>query len=48
VEKRLLYPPGFEAPWGVMAEHRTIARHLDEMMADERVRIDEQGVYSMA
>lgn len=48
VEKRLLYPPGFEAPWVVMAEHRTIARHLDEMMTDERVRIDEQGVYSTA
>ncbi|WP_423459886.1 MBL fold metallo-hydrolase [Ottowia sp. VDI28] len=48
VEKRLLYPPGFEAPWVVMAEHRTIARHLDEMMANERVRMDERGLYRIA
>lgn len=46
VEKRLLYPPGFEAPWVVMAENRTISRHLEEMMAEERVQMDELGVYS--
>lgn len=48
VEKRLLYPPGFEAPWVEMAETRTISRHLEEMVGQNRVRMDEPGLYSAA
>jgi glyoxylase-like metal-dependent hydrolase (beta-lactamase superfamily II) len=45
VEKRLLYPPGFDAPWVRMAESRTISRHLEELLADGRVRMEESGLY---
>jgi glyoxylase-like metal-dependent hydrolase (beta-lactamase superfamily II) len=45
VELRLLYPPGYESPWVVSAETRTIAQHLVELVADGRVKVDEQGVY---
>ncbi len=45
VEQRLLYPKGFEGAWVVGAERRTILQHLDELLADGRVQVDEQGVY---
>jgi glyoxylase-like metal-dependent hydrolase (beta-lactamase superfamily II) len=45
VEQRLLYPPGYESPWVISAETRTIAQHLVELVADGRVKVDEQGVY---
>lgn len=48
VEKRLLYPTGFEAPWVEMAENRTIARHLEELESQGHVRADERGAYSPA
>lgn len=32
VEKRLLYPPGFDAPWVFGAEARSISQHLDELL----------------
>ena len=48
VEQRLLYPPGYEAPWVVSAETRTISQHLAELMADGRVQVDEEGVYRLA
>ncbi len=33
VEQRLLYPPGFDAPWVQGAEARSISQHLDELLA---------------
>ncbi|WP_179400864.1 MBL fold metallo-hydrolase [Burkholderia guangdongensis] len=47
VERRLLYPPGYEALWVVDAETRTISQHLAELVADGRVQVDEQGVYRL-
>lgn len=40
VECRLLYPPGHQDLWVVDAETRSISRHLEEMLADGRVRIE--------
>ena len=48
VELRLLYPRGYESPWVVSAETRTISQHLDELLADARVAVDEAGVYRLA
>ena len=45
VEKRLLYPLGYDAPWVRMVEARTILRHLEELLADGRVTPDDHGVY---
>ena len=45
VECRLLYPPGYQELWVVDAETRSISAHLGEMLADERVKADENGVY---
>ena len=45
VECRLLYPPGHQKFWVVDAETRSISQHLAEMLADGRVRVDENGVY---
>lgn len=47
VERRLLYPAGFEAPWVSGAEARTISQHLDELLADGRVQVSEDGVYRL-
>jgi glyoxylase-like metal-dependent hydrolase (beta-lactamase superfamily II) len=43
VAMRLLYPQGHEEVWIDCAERRTIAQHLDEMLADGRVRRDDAG-----
>ena len=45
---RLLYPPGHQDLWVVDAETRSISSHLDEMLADGRVRLDEGGVYRLS
>lgn len=45
VAKRLLYPPHIQELWVDDAEARTIAQHLDELMADGRVRVDAEGLY---
>jgi glyoxylase-like metal-dependent hydrolase (beta-lactamase superfamily II) len=45
VECRLLYPPGHQDFWVIDAETRSISRHLDEMLADGRVKADDDGVY---
>lgn len=45
VEQRLLYPLGYEGPWVVSAETRTILQHLAELGADGRVVVNEEGVY---
>ena len=47
VEHRLLYPPGHEAPWVIDAETRSISQHLDELLADGRVRVDEKRLYRL-
>lgn len=48
VAQRLLYPPGYESPWVVSAETRTISQHLAELVADGRVAVDEAKVYRLA
>ncbi|WP_028222890.1 MBL fold metallo-hydrolase [Paraburkholderia oxyphila] len=48
VEQRLLYPRGYENPWVVSAETRTISQHLAELVAAGRVKMDEEGVYRLA
>ena len=48
VEHRLLYPPGYDSPWVADAESRTISLHLEELMVDGRVKMDEQGAYRAA
>lgn len=45
VEQRLLYPPGYDSPWVVDAETRTISQHLAELVSDGRLQVNEQGVY---
>jgi glyoxylase-like metal-dependent hydrolase (beta-lactamase superfamily II) len=45
---RLLYPPGHQDLWVVDAETRSISSHLDEMLADGRVRLDEGGIYRLS
>jgi hypothetical protein len=47
VECRLLYPPGYQNFWVIDAETRSISRHLDEMLADGRVAVDDNGVYRL-
>jgi glyoxylase-like metal-dependent hydrolase (beta-lactamase superfamily II) len=41
VAMRLLYPAGHEEVWIDCAERRTIAQHLDELLAAGRVRVDD-------
>jgi len=43
VRMRLLYPVGYEEVWIDCAERRTIAAHLDEMVADGRVEASGDG-----
>lgn len=45
VQQRLLYPPGFYAPWVEAAETRTLLRHLDELLAAGRVGQEESDTY---
>ena len=39
----LLYPPGHDALWVACAERRSIGLHLDELLADGRVRQQDDG-----
>lgn len=48
VKERLIYPPHYESPWVDSSEARTISQHLAELVADERVQVDEQDVYRVA
>jgi glyoxylase-like metal-dependent hydrolase (beta-lactamase superfamily II) len=48
VEQRLLYPVHYESPWVAASERRTISQHLDELLRDGRVLVDERGVYRVA
>ncbi|MFO1084096.1 MAG: MBL fold metallo-hydrolase [Reyranellaceae bacterium] len=45
IARRLLYPPHIQELWVDDAERRTIAQHLDELMADGRVQRDAEGLY---
>ena len=47
VRQRLLDPPGHEAPWVDFAERRSIGLHLDELLADDRVRALEDGRFML-
>jgi len=48
VERRLLYPQGYQGvPWVEDAETYTISQHVQELLADGRVRVDEAGVYRL-
>lgn len=44
VAGRLIYPPHYQSPFVDTSEARTISQHLDELLADGRVRVEE-GVY---
>ena len=44
----LLYPPGHDAPWVDYAERRSIGLHLDELIADGRVRQLDDGRFALA
>jgi glyoxylase-like metal-dependent hydrolase (beta-lactamase superfamily II) len=48
VAQRVLYPQGYDSPWVIDAETRTISQHLDELLAQERVRVDDGGTYRLA
>ena len=43
VQQRLLYPAGYEELWVNDAERRTIAQHLQELLAQGRVRLQGDG-----
>ena len=43
VRQRLLYPPEHDALWVDCAERRSIGLHLDELLADGRVRLQGDG-----
>ena len=46
VSQGFLYPPGHSAPWTASAEERTLQQHLDELMSQGRVALD-QGYYAL-
>jgi glyoxylase-like metal-dependent hydrolase (beta-lactamase superfamily II) len=45
---RLLYPLDYEAPWVLDVERRTISQHLDELLAEGRLAVDDEGRYRAA
>ena len=48
VRQRLLYPPEHDALWVGFAERRSIGMHLDELLADGRVRATGDGRFRLA
>jgi glyoxylase-like metal-dependent hydrolase (beta-lactamase superfamily II) len=42
-----LYPPGHSAPWTASAEQRTLQQHLDELLTQHRVQLQD-GRYALA
>jgi glyoxylase-like metal-dependent hydrolase (beta-lactamase superfamily II) len=44
-QARLLYPEDYAEVWVLDAERRTIAQHLDELVAQDRVGADDEGRY---
>jgi glyoxylase-like metal-dependent hydrolase (beta-lactamase superfamily II) len=47
VAARMLYPPDYEEIWVEDAERRSIEQHLDEMLAQGRVRRDDAGRFQL-
>jgi glyoxylase-like metal-dependent hydrolase (beta-lactamase superfamily II) len=47
-DRRLLYPPDYQASWVIDAETHTISQHLAEFLAEGRVQVDERGAYRPA
>ncbi|HYD76543.1 MBL fold metallo-hydrolase [Ramlibacter sp.] len=47
VQRRILYPAGFSVPYAECAERNSIRMHLDELVAQGRVRA-EDGVFGLA
>lgn len=45
VARRLLYPVGYEVPFVPCAERRTIAMHLDELLASGQIATQDDGRY---
>jgi hypothetical protein len=43
---RLIYPPDYHEVWIEDAERRTIAQHLDELVAAGRVVVEDAGRYA--
>lgn len=48
VARRLMYPPGHADLWVDCAEARAIGMHLDELVADGRVRREADGRFTLA
>ncbi len=48
VRQRLLYPPEHDALWVGFVERRSIQMHLDELLADGRVRQQDDGRWTTA
>ena len=48
MRQRLLYPPEHDAQWVVCVERRSIGMHLDELLAEGRVRLQDDGRYTLA
>lgn len=48
VAQRLLYPPEHDALWVDVAEARSIGMHLDELLAEGRVRRLDDGRFALA
>jgi glyoxylase-like metal-dependent hydrolase (beta-lactamase superfamily II) len=48
VQRRLTYPVGYDELWVNDAERRTIAQHLDELVAEGRVRVRDDGRFAQA
>jgi glyoxylase-like metal-dependent hydrolase (beta-lactamase superfamily II) len=46
--QRLLYPPGHDALWVDVVEQRSIGMHLDELLAQGRVRQQDDGRWALA
>ncbi|MCC7059291.1 MAG: MBL fold metallo-hydrolase [Burkholderiaceae bacterium] len=46
--ERLIYPLDYEEVWVFGAERRTIAQHLDELIARQRVSVDQAGRFRAA
>jgi glyoxylase-like metal-dependent hydrolase (beta-lactamase superfamily II) len=48
VRQRLLYPPEHDALWVDFVERRSIAMHLDELLADGRVQRVDETLFALA
>ena len=48
VQRRLTYPVGYDEVWVNDAERRTITQHLDELVAEGRARVLEDGRFARA